>query len=138
MCSTSGRAGRRNFQRHREWLHFLLAEPQGSKLEFLHLPLSTTNLTKRWEETFAFQIDQPTDITGIAFDASTSRLIICSSGGRIVAWGATRNESNRMHLSKVFSRQINNFEPRSITFAGFDSSKDKDILLFGENQTGPM
>ncbi|KAJ7676495.1 quinon protein alcohol dehydrogenase-like superfamily [Mycena olivaceomarginata] len=77
------------------------------------------NRKGRWEETFAFQIDQPTDITGIAFDASTSRLIICSSGGRIVAWGATRNESNRMHLSKVFSRQINNFEPRSITFAGY-------------------
>lgn len=110
---------------------------KGVSLEFSHL-LMSTNLTKKWEETFAFQIDEPKDITGIAFDASTNRLIICSSGGRVVAWGAIRDESNRVHMSKVFSRKIEDFEPRAITFAGFDSSKDKDILLFGENHTGPM
>ncbi|KAF8185883.1 hypothetical protein K438DRAFT_1973724 [Mycena galopus ATCC 62051] len=96
------------------------------------------NCKGKWEETFTFQIDEPKDITGIAFDASTNRLIICSSGGRVVAWGAIRDESNRVHMSKVFSRKIEDFEPRAITFAGFDSSKDKDILLFGENHTGPM
>ncbi|KAF8203421.1 WD40-repeat-containing domain protein [Mycena galopus ATCC 62051] len=96
------------------------------------------NRKGKWEETFAFQIDEPKDITGIAFDASTNRLIICSSGGRVVAWGAIRDESNRVHMSKVFSRKIEDFEPRAITFAGFDSSKDKDILLFGENHTGPI
>ncbi|KAJ7251840.1 hypothetical protein B0H12DRAFT_1071854 [Mycena haematopus] len=41
-------------------------------------------------------------------------------------------------MSKVFSRQIDNFAPRAITFAGFDSSKAKDILVFGENHTGPV
>ncbi|KAJ7226463.1 hypothetical protein B0H12DRAFT_1077763 [Mycena haematopus] len=92
----------------------------------------------KWEETFALQIDQPTDITGIAFDASTDRLIVCSSDGKVVAWGVTRDESTRVRVSMVFSRQIMNFAPRAIAFAGFDTSKDKDILVFGENHTGPI
>ncbi|KAJ7197482.1 hypothetical protein B0H12DRAFT_1245051 [Mycena haematopus] len=96
------------------------------------------NRKGRWEETFVFQIDEPTDITGIAFDASTNRLVICSSGGKVAAWSATRDGSNRVLMSKVFSRQIDNFAPRAITFAGFDSSKAKDILVFGENHTGPV
>jgi hypothetical protein len=43
---------------------------------------ASTYVPKVWEETFARQIDDPTDITGIAFDTSTNRLILCSSGGK--------------------------------------------------------
>ncbi|KAJ7913675.1 WD40-repeat-containing domain protein [Mycena leptocephala] len=91
-----------------------------------------------WEETFARQIDEPTDITGIAFDTSTNRLILCSSGGKVQAWGCLRDDSGRAHLSRVFSRNIANFAPRAIAFAAFDSSKDKDILVFGQNDIGPI
>ncbi|KAJ7214532.1 hypothetical protein GGX14DRAFT_392555 [Mycena pura] len=95
-----------------------------------------------WEETFARQIaqqnDEPTDITGIAFDTSTNRLILCSSGGKVQAWGCLRDQSGRAHLTRVFSRDIVNFAPRAIAFAAFDSSKDKDILVFGQNSIGPI
>ncbi|KAJ7834561.1 WD40-repeat-containing domain protein [Mycena olivaceomarginata] len=91
-----------------------------------------------WEETFARQIDEPTDITGIAFDTSANRLAICSAGGRVQSWSAVRDDSGRVHLSKVFCRDVGNFAPRAIMFAGYDASKDKDILLFGQNVTGPI
>lgn len=99
---------------------------------------TSTDVPKVWEETFARQIDDPTDITGIAFDTSTNRLILCSSGGKVQAWGCFKNESDRAHLSRVFSRDLVNFAPRAIAFAAFDSSKDKDVLVFGQNTTGPM
>ncbi|KAJ7733434.1 hypothetical protein DFH07DRAFT_724321, partial [Mycena maculata] len=91
-----------------------------------------------WEETFARQIDEPTDITGIAFDTSTNRLILCSSGGKVQAWGCLKNESGRAHLTRVFSRDIDNLAPRAIAFAAFDSGKDKDVLVFGQNDIGPI
>ncbi|KAJ7743280.1 hypothetical protein DFH07DRAFT_964227 [Mycena maculata] len=97
-----------------------------------------TYVSKVWEETFARQIDEPTDITGIAFDTSTNRLILCSSGGKVQAWGCLKNESGRAHLTRVFSRDIDNLAPRAIAFAAFDSGKDKDVLVFGQNDIGPI
>ncbi|KAJ7875811.1 WD40-repeat-containing domain protein [Mycena leptocephala] len=79
-----------------------------------------------WEETFARQIDEPMDITGIAFDTSTNRLILCSSGGKVQAWGCLRDDSGRAHLSRVFSRNIANFAPRAIG------------LLHSTNDIGPI
>ncbi|KAJ7742971.1 hypothetical protein DFH07DRAFT_964362 [Mycena maculata] len=97
-----------------------------------------TYVSKVWEETFARQIDEPTDITGIAFNTSTNRLILCSSGGKVQAWGCLKNESGRAHLTRVFSRDIDNLAPRAIAFAAFDSGKDKDVLVFGQNDIGPI
>ncbi|KAJ7064541.1 WD40-repeat-containing domain protein [Mycena amicta] len=91
-----------------------------------------------WEETFARQISEPADITGIAFDATTNRLVLCSAACMVQAWGSVKGDTGRAHLLQIFSRKITNFAPRAVAFAAFDGSKDKDILVFGQNDIGPI
>ncbi|KAK7031894.1 WD-repeats-region domain-containing protein [Favolaschia claudopus] len=92
-----------------------------------------------FEETFSKQITTSGEITGLSFDPSKNILCICSRSDIVQAWKILKNSVNgKWSASSIFSNEIAGLAPRAITFAGFDSSGDRDIVAFGSGHNGPV
>ncbi|KAF7325264.1 WD-REPEATS-REGION domain-containing protein [Mycena sanguinolenta] len=76
-----------------------------------------------FEETFATQITHAGEITGLAFDSTNNRLTPTPGCGRRPTFSV---------------KKYSNLLPRSITFAAFDNSSDRDIIVFGSGHNGPV
>ncbi|KAJ7924675.1 WD40-repeat-containing domain protein [Mycena leptocephala] len=79
-----------------------------------------------FEEISCVRVVNPAEITGLAFDAPSTRLAVCHRGGmvQVYALGST------MSLKEVFSLELKNVAPRAIAF-GQMHGNDRDIMVFG-------
>ncbi|KAJ6472997.1 WD40-repeat-containing domain protein [Mycena sanguinolenta] len=95
--------------------------------------------SKVFEETFAQQITHAGEITGLGFDSTNNRLCLCSRTDVVQSWAISKDANTGMwKATNIFSQKYSNFVPRSITFAAFDNSSDRDIIVFGSGHNGPV
>ena len=95
--------------------------------------------SKAFEETFAQQITHAGEITGLGFDSTNNRLCLCSRTDVVQSWAISKDANTGMwKATNIFSQKYSNFVPRSITFAAFDNSSDRDIIVFGSGHNGPV
>ncbi|KAJ7864273.1 WD40-repeat-containing domain protein [Mycena olivaceomarginata] len=92
-----------------------------------------------FEEVFCTQVVYPGEITGMAFDTTSNRLAICTRNDIVQSWTIARDPVTRKWTTTtVWSKKIQDYGPRGITFAAFDNSKDRDIVVFGFHNSGPI
>ncbi|KAJ7450347.1 WD40-repeat-containing domain protein [Mycena latifolia] len=79
-----------------------------------------------FEEISCVRIVNPTEITGLAFDAPSNRVAVCHRGGtvQVYALGST------MSLQEVFTIGLNNVTLQAIAF-GQMYGDERDIMVFG-------
>ncbi|KAF8166115.1 hypothetical protein K438DRAFT_1775297 [Mycena galopus ATCC 62051] len=95
--------------------------------------------SKAFEETLATQITHAGEITGLGFDSTNNRLCLCSRTDIVQSWAISKDAITGLwRATNIFSQKYSNFVPRSITFAAFDNSSDRDILVFGSGHNGPV
>ncbi|KAJ7197090.1 WD40-repeat-containing domain protein [Mycena haematopus] len=95
--------------------------------------------SKAFEETFVTQITHAGEITSLAFDSTNNRLCLCSRTDIVQSWAISKDaNTGKWKALNVFSQKYANFVPRSITFAAFDNSSDRDIIVFGSGHNGPI
>ncbi|KAJ7760297.1 WD40-repeat-containing domain protein [Mycena maculata] len=72
------------------------------------------------------RVVNPTEITGLSFDAPSNRLAVCHRGGvvQVYTLGST------MSLQEVFTLELKNTAPRAIVF-GQMYGNERDIMVFG-------
>ncbi|KAF7326555.1 Ras-GAP domain-containing protein [Mycena venus] len=96
-------------------------------------------LSKAFEETFALQITHSGEITSLAFDSTNNRLCLCSCTDIIQSWTISKDaNTGKWKAHNIFSQKYANLVPRLITFAAFDNSSDRDIIVFGSGHNGPI
>ncbi|KAJ7191171.1 hypothetical protein GGX14DRAFT_407358 [Mycena pura] len=86
-----------------------------------------------FEETFVMQMPDPGEITAMAFDSTNNRLCLCSRNDTVPVLEDCEGPSDRQVAWKV-----SRLSPQAITFAGFDNSQDRDIIVFGMHNSGPI
>ncbi|KAF8146782.1 WD40-repeat-containing domain protein [Mycena galopus ATCC 62051] len=95
--------------------------------------------SKAFEETLATQITHAGEITGLGFDSTNNRLCLCSRTDIVQSWAISKDAITGLwRATNIFSQKYSNFVPRSITFAAFDNSSNRDILVFGSGHNGPV
>jgi hypothetical protein len=95
--------------------------------------------SKVFEETFVIQMPDPGEITAMAFDSTNNRLCLCSRNDTIQSWTISKDPlTGKWQPTNVFSRRIPRFAPQAIAFAAFDNSQDRDIIVLGFHNSGPM
>jgi hypothetical protein len=92
-----------------------------------------------FEETFAIQMTHPGEITGLGFDTTKNRLCICSRNDIVQSWTIIKDPmTGKWTVQNIFSRKYTNLSPQAIMFAAFDNTKDRDIIVCGLHNNGPM
>ncbi|KAJ7829768.1 hypothetical protein B0H14DRAFT_2593854 [Mycena olivaceomarginata] len=75
-----------------------------------------------FEEVFCTQVVYPGEITGMAFDTTSNRLAICTRNDIVQSWTIARDPVTRKWTTTtVWSKKIQDYGPRGITFAAFDN-----------------
>ncbi|KAJ7027205.1 WD40-repeat-containing domain protein [Mycena alexandri] len=93
----------------------------------------------RFEETFVIQMPTGGEITAMAFDSTNNRLCLCSHNDVVQSWAiSTDPVTGKWTLTNIFSRKIPNLAPQAIAFAAFDNSQDRDIIVLGFHNSGPI
>ncbi|KAJ7624587.1 WD40-repeat-containing domain protein [Roridomyces roridus] len=82
--------------------------------------------TARFKEIWCRQLNDPSEITGIAFDESTNRLAVCHLGGVFQIYSL----SAKMVLKEVLSKKIAKCTPAAIAF-GEIHGNERELLIFG-------
>ncbi|KAJ7665158.1 quinon protein alcohol dehydrogenase-like superfamily [Mycena polygramma] len=96
-------------------------------------------VNESFEETFALQMTNPSEITGLAFDTTNNRLCICSRNSIIQSWTILKDPmTGTWSAQNIFSQKYTNLSPRAIMFDAFDNTKDRDIFAFGLHNNGPV
>ncbi|KAJ7193275.1 WD40-repeat-containing domain protein [Mycena pura] len=92
-----------------------------------------------FEETFVMQMPDPGEITAMAFDSTNNRLCLCSRNDTVQSWKIAKDPlTGKWVPTNVFSVKVSRLSPQAITFAGFDNSQDRDIIVFGMHNSGPI
>jgi len=96
--------------------------------------------SKIFEETLVFQIAQPSEIAALGFDTTNNRLCICSRSGIVQSWLILKDPpTGRWTAQNIFNQKYSNLAPQAIMFAAFDNTtQDRDIMVFGLHNNGPM
>ncbi|KAJ7429427.1 quinon protein alcohol dehydrogenase-like superfamily [Mycena galericulata] len=81
---------------------------------------------KSFEESSIFQMSNPAEITGLAFDAASNRLAVCHRESTI----QIHEMDDKMKPHTVFSVGIKNFLPKALAF-GAAKGKHREIIAFG-------
>lgn len=85
------------------------------------------------------QISLPAEITGLAYDPTSSRLGICSRNDYVQAWAIVKDPTSDAWTPKnIFSQQYAKLAPQAIMFSAYGNTRDRDILVFGMHSGGPM
>jgi hypothetical protein len=96
-------------------------------------------LLKVFEETFVIQMPDPGEITAMAFDSTNNRLCLCSRNDMVQSWTISKDPlTGKWMPINIFSRRFPRLSPQAITFAAFDNSQDRDIIVLGFHNSGPM
>ncbi|KAJ6576186.1 WD40-repeat-containing domain protein [Mycena sp. CBHHK59/15] len=92
-----------------------------------------------FEETFVIQIPNPGEITAMAFDSTNNRLALCSRNDMVQSWAISKDPLTGKWLpTNVFSKRFLRLAPQAITFAAFDNRQDRDIIVLGYHNSGPI
>ncbi|KAJ6543231.1 WD40-repeat-containing domain protein [Mycena vulgaris] len=92
-----------------------------------------------FEETFAIQMPDPGEITAMAFDSTNNHLCLCSRNDIVQSWSISKDRLTGKWIPvNIFSRKLPRLAPQAITFAAFDSSQDRDIVVLGFHNSGPI
>ncbi|KAJ7820381.1 WD40-repeat-containing domain protein [Mycena leptocephala] len=92
-----------------------------------------------FEETFAIQMTNPGEITGLGFDTTSNRLCICSRNDIVQSWIVLKDPmTGKWTAQNIFSRKYTNLSPQAIMFAAFDNTRDRDIIVCGLHNNGPI
>ncbi|KAJ7028756.1 hypothetical protein C8F04DRAFT_1265715 [Mycena alexandri] len=92
-----------------------------------------------FEETFAIQTPDIGEVTAMAFDSTNNRLCLCTRNDFVQSWAISKDPvSGTWMPTNIFSRKLTNFAPQAITFAAFDNSQDRDIIVLGFHNSGPV
>ncbi|KAJ7131054.1 WD40-repeat-containing domain protein [Mycena epipterygia] len=92
-----------------------------------------------FEETFAIQMPDPGEITAMAFDSTNNRLCLCSRNDIVQSWSIAKDRlTGKWIPTNIFSRKFPRLAPQAITFAAFDNSQDRDIIVLGFHNSGPI
>ncbi|KAJ7102638.1 hypothetical protein B0H15DRAFT_796059, partial [Mycena belliarum] len=91
-----------------------------------------------FEETFVVQMPDPSEITAMAFDSTNNRLCLCSRNDMVQSWSISKDPmTGKWNPTNIFSRRFPRLAPQAITFAAFDNSQDRDIIVLGFHNNGP-
>jgi hypothetical protein len=75
----------------------------------------------------------------MAFDSTNNRLCLCTRNDFVQSWAISKDPvSGTWMPTNIFSRKLTNFAPQAITFAAFDNSQDRDIIVLGFHNSGPV
>ncbi|KAJ7724684.1 WD40-repeat-containing domain protein [Mycena olivaceomarginata] len=92
-----------------------------------------------FEETFVIQMPDPGEITAMAFDSTNNRLCLCSRNDMVQSWTISKDPlTGKWMPINIFSRRFPRLSPQAITFAAFDNSQDRDIIVLGFHNSGPI
>ncbi|KAF8205160.1 WD40-repeat-containing domain protein [Mycena galopus ATCC 62051] len=92
-----------------------------------------------FEETFVIQMADPGEITAMAFDSTNNRLCLSSRKDIVQSWKIAKDpQTGKMLPTNIFSRRFPRLSPQAITFAAFDNSQDRDIIVLGLHNSGPI
>ncbi|KAJ7027822.1 WD40-repeat-containing domain protein [Mycena alexandri] len=92
-----------------------------------------------FEETFAIQTPDIAEVTAMALDSTNNRLCLCTRNDFVQSWAISKDPvSGTWMPTNIFSRKLTNFAPQAITFAAFDNSQDRDIIVLGFHNSGPV
>ncbi|KAJ7866275.1 hypothetical protein B0H14DRAFT_3442543 [Mycena olivaceomarginata] len=90
-----------------------------------------------FEETFVIQMPDPSEITAMAFDSTNNRLCLCSRNNMVQSWTISKDPLTGKWIPiNIFSRRFPRLSPQAITFAAFDNSQDRDIIVLGFHNSG--
>ncbi|KAJ7435333.1 WD40-repeat-containing domain protein [Mycena galericulata] len=92
-----------------------------------------------FEETFVIQMPDPGEITAMAFDSTNNRLCLCSRNDMVQSWAIPKDPlTGKWTPTNIFSRRFPRLAPQAIAFAAFDNSQDRDIMVLGFHNSGPI
>ncbi|KAJ7113435.1 quinon protein alcohol dehydrogenase-like superfamily [Mycena epipterygia] len=92
-----------------------------------------------FEETFVIQMTQAGEITGLGFDTTNNRLCICSRNDIVQSWSILKDPATGIWtVQNIFSRKYTNLSPQAIMFAAIENTTDRDIIVFGLHNNGPI
>ncbi|KAJ7880098.1 WD40-repeat-containing domain protein [Mycena leptocephala] len=92
-----------------------------------------------FEETFVIQMPDPGEITAMAFDSTNNHLCLCSRNDMVQSWTISKDPlTGKWMPTNIFSRRFPRLAPQAITFAAFDNSQDRDIIVLGFHNSGPI
>jgi hypothetical protein len=83
------------------------------------------NPPKGFEEVSAQQLADAAEITGLAFDTSSSRIAVCHRKSTVQSYVIDSSLTPR----PLFSVSIRNLVPKAVAFGEFKGSK-RDVLVF--------
>jgi hypothetical protein len=124
---------------HKTGIYFAGIRRMG--LECAPVPFDPVLLTllKVFEETFIIQMPDPGEITAMAFGSTNNRLCLCSCNDMVQSWTISKDPLTGKWLPiNIFSRRFPGLSPQAITFAAFDNSQDRDIIVLGFHNSGPI
>ncbi|KAF7359704.1 hypothetical protein MVEN_00694900 [Mycena venus] len=87
---------------------------------------ATSRLLWHFEEMYCDPIVNPAEITGLDFDPTSSRLIVCHR--KTVVQSYTLDRSSK--LQPIFSVGIEGFVPKGVAFGDYKNT-DREIMVFG-------
>ncbi|KAJ7260674.1 hypothetical protein C8J57DRAFT_1471678 [Mycena rebaudengoi] len=92
-----------------------------------------------FEETFVVQMHDPGEITAMVFDSTNNRLCLCSCNDIVQSWAISKDPlTGKWTPISIFSRRFPMLVPQAIMFAVFDNSPDRDIIVLGLHNSGPI
>ncbi|KAJ6619568.1 WD40-repeat-containing domain protein [Mycena sp. CBHHK59/15] len=92
-----------------------------------------------FEETFVIQMSDPGEITAMAFDSTNNRLCLFSRNDVVQSWAISKDPlTSKWMPTNIFSRRFPRLAPQAVTFAAFDNSQDRDIIVLGFHNNGPI
>ncbi|KAJ7077627.1 hypothetical protein C8R44DRAFT_896225 [Mycena epipterygia] len=82
---------------------------------------------------------QAGEITGLGFDTTNNRLCICSCNDIVQSWSILKDPTTGIWTAQnIFSRKYTNLSPQAIMFAAIENTTDRDIIVFGLHNNGPI
>ncbi|KAJ6553682.1 WD40-repeat-containing domain protein [Mycena sp. CBHHK59/15] len=92
-----------------------------------------------FEETFVIQMSDPGEITAMAFDSTNNWLCLCSRNDVVQSWAISKDPlTSKWMPTNIFNRRFPRLAPQAVTFAAFDNSQDRDIIVLGFHNNGPI
>ncbi|KAF8144997.1 WD40-repeat-containing domain protein [Mycena galopus ATCC 62051] len=92
-----------------------------------------------FQETFAIQMTHAGEITGLGFDTTNNRLCVCSRNDVVQSWSILKDPlTGKWTAQNIFTQKYSNLSPSAIMFDAFDNTKDRNIVVFGLHNNGPV
>ncbi|KAJ7081106.1 WD40-repeat-containing domain protein [Mycena crocata] len=79
------------------------------------------------------------EINAMAFDSTNNRLCLCTRDDTVQSWSIKKDGlTGKRVLENIFSIKLPRFAPQAIAFAAYDNGVNRDILVLGLHNSGPM